>query len=195
LAAMRSGYPALLAAALALSMFAGGCGDRGTAGGDGKLRVVASFYPVAEAAGRVAGEHGEITNLTPAGTEPHDLELSPRQVDQLEDADLILYLGGGFQPAIEKVAARRDGAKVDLLEGLPLEKGAAEEGEAGLDPHFWLDPGLMEKAVERIEKTLGDARPEHSADIQRNAATYRAELRELDGRFKTALPRAGAESS
>jgi zinc transport system substrate-binding protein len=199
----------------ALSLVAVGCGGGEAARDerDGKLRVVASFYPVAEAAGRVAGERAEVTNLTPAGTEPHDLELTPRQVDQLEDADLVLYLGGGFQPALEKVASRRDGAKVDLLEALPLEKGAAEaveaeehageeeaggkeaeEGagaeekeEAGLDPHFWLDPALMEKAVERIEKALVDARPENREEFERNAATYRTELRELDARYKTTL--------
>jgi len=172
----------------ALSLVAVGCGDDEAAGGGsgGKLRVVASFYPVAEAAGRVAGERAVVTNLTPAGTEPHDLELTPGQVDQLEDADLVLYLGGGFQPALEEIAARRDGPKVDLLEDLPLEKGAAEEGETR-DPHFWLDPALMEKAVERIQAALGEALPDERGELERNAATYRAELRALDARYKTAL--------
>ena len=171
----------------ALSLIVAGCGGEAVRDqGDGKLQVIASFYPVAEAAGRVAGARAEITNLTPAGTEPHDIELTPDQVDQLQDADLVLYLGGGFQPAIEKVVARRDRASVDLLEALPLEKGAAEEGETS-DPHFWLDPALMERAVERIQSALGDARPGDRAEIERNAAAYRGELRELDARYKTTL--------
>lgn len=171
----------------ALSLIVAGCGGEAVRDqGDGKLQVIASFYPVAEAAGRVAGARAEITNLTPAGTEPHDIELTPDQVDQLQDADLVLYLGGGFQPAIEKVVARRDRASVDLLEALPLEKGAAEEGETS-DPHFWLDPALMERAVERIQRALGDARPGDRAEIERNAAAYRGELRELDARYKTTL--------
>ena len=171
----------------ALSLIVAGCGGEAVRDqGDGKLQVIASFYPVAEAAGRVAGARAEITNLTPAGTEPHDIELTPDQVDQLQDADLVLYLGGGFQPAIEKVVARRDRASVDLREALPLEKGAAEEGETS-DPHFWLDPALMERAVERIQRALGDARPGDRAEIERNAAAYRGELRELDARYKTTL--------
>ena len=171
----------------ALSLIVAGCGGEAVRDqGDGKLQVIASFYPVAEAAGRVAGARAEITNLTPAGTEPHDIELTPDQVDQLQDADLVLYLGGGFQPAIEKVVARRDRASVDLLQALPLEKGAAEEGETS-DPHFWLDPALMERAVERIQRALGDARPGDRAEIERNAAAYRGELRELDARYKTTL--------
>jgi len=171
----------------ALSLIVAGCGREAVRDqGNGKLQVIASFYPVAEAAGRVAGARAEITNLTPAGTEPHDIELTPDQVDQLQDADLVLYLGGGFQPAIEKVVARRDRASVDLLEALPLEKGAAEEGETS-DPHFWLDPALMERAVERIQRAVGDARPGDRAEIERNAAAYRGELRELDARYKTTL--------
>lgn len=171
----------------ALSLIVAGCGREAVRDqGNGKLQVIASFYPVAEAAGRVAGARAEITNLTPAGTEPHDIELTPDQVDQLQDADLVLYLGGGFQPAIEKVVARRDRASVDLLQALPLEKGAAEEGETS-DPHFWLDPALMERAVERIQRALGDARPGDRAEIERNAAAYRGELRELDARYKTTL--------
>ncbi len=204
----------VLVLASALSLAAAACGDGDTAGDrrDSELQVVASFYPVAEAAGRVAGGRAEVTNLTPAGTEPHDLELSPRQVDQLQDADLVIYLGGGFQPALERVASRRKGAKVDLLQALPLEKGVVEAGEAGghagepeehageetggkggeeqeagLDPHFWLDPALMEKAVERIQQALVEVRPEDRAEFERNATTYRAELRELDGRYRTAL--------
>ena len=175
------------AACLTATACAGSDRGRATvAGTDGRLRVVASFYPLAEAARRVAAEQAEIDNLTPAGTEPHDLELTPRQVDQIEDADLVIYLGGGFQPALEAVAARRDGATLDLLAALPLEKGAEQEG-AGLDPHFWLDPALMEKAVERVASAFGAARPEGRESFERNAAAYRAELRALDERFKTTL--------
>jgi zinc transport system substrate-binding protein len=175
--------------------------------------VVASFYPVAEAARRVGGQQAEVTNLTAAGSEPHDLELTPGQVDRLEDADLVLYLGRAFQPAVERVAQRRAGLKVDLLDALPLEKGAVEAAEAeeeaggeqhagegpgekgggeaehadSLDPHFWLDPVLMQNAVDRIERAFREARPEAREEFSGNAAAYRSELQALDGEYKAAL--------
>jgi zinc transport system substrate-binding protein len=109
------------------------CGDDdddggGAAGasGDQPVRVVAAFYPIAEAATQVGGDRVEVTNLTPAGTEPHDLELSPDQVDDIEDADVVLYLGQGFQPAVAESAERRDGVTLDLLESIDLEAGASE---------------------------------------------------------------------
>jgi zinc transport system substrate-binding protein len=109
------------------------CGDDdgdGSAGGDEQTSVVASFYPIAEAASRVGGDLVDVTNLTPAGTEPHDMELTPDLVDELEDADLVLYLGQGFQPAVEEIAEGRDGPSIDLLEGLDLQAGGTEALEA-----------------------------------------------------------------
>ncbi|MDQ3569241.1 MAG: zinc ABC transporter substrate-binding protein [Actinomycetota bacterium] len=208
--------PIVLALAVTLGLGVSACGgddERATPNtSDANLQVVASFYPVAESAKRVGGQQAEVVNLTPAGTEPHDLELTPRQVDQLEDADLVLYLGHGFQPAVEKVAERRNGPKLDLLSALPLEKGAVEAVEAeehageeneketggkgrgeeehaeeSLDPHFWLDPVLMQSAVERIERALSEARPESREEFARNAAAYRSELQALDDEYKTAL--------
>lgn len=46
---------------------------------DGKLDVVASFYPMQFLAEEIGGSHVSVTNLTKPGVEPHDLELSPRQ--------------------------------------------------------------------------------------------------------------------
>lgn len=189
-------------AALVVSL-AGGCGsDRSDPGAGGLVQVVASFYPVAEAAEQVGGDRVRVVNLTRPGSESHDLELSSRQVDQLEDADLVLYLGQGFQPAVEAVAARRRAGAVDLLEAVELEKGAAdfgphgEEGGAGeeghgdadaLDPHFWLDPRRVAAAVDRIEEALATAAPEHAEVFATNAQRYKQALAGLDQEFAAAL--------
>jgi zinc transport system substrate-binding protein len=154
-----------------------GSGDEQT------LTVVASFYPLAEAAERVGGHDVDVANLTPAGTEPHDLELTPDQVDAVEDADVVLYLGGGFQPAVEEVAGRRAGGTVDLLAALDL-----TEGDGGdVDPHFWLDPTLLAEAVGAIEAALAAAEPSARAEFEANADDYRDELASLDEDLRRGL--------
>lgn len=176
----------LLTLALALCLTASACGDDagdGSSAGDGRVRVVASFYPVAEAAEQVGGDLVEVANLTPAGSEPHDLELSPDQVDDLQDADVVLYLGGGFQPGVQEVAERREETTVDVLEAVQPRRGAPESP----DPHFWLAPELMSLAVTRIEEALVAAAPEHAEAFEVNAARYREVLAELDRDFETAL--------
>ena len=120
-------------------------------GGDsdepGATHVVAGFYPLAFAAEEIRGVDVEVTNLTPAGAEPHDLELTPREVEEILGADLVLYVGEGFQPAVEEAVESGDVPALDVLERLELRDG---------DPHVWLDPALFAQVVDRIAIELGD---------------------------------------
>lgn len=182
----------LLAAVGAVTVLvAVGCRDGGgekTAAADGRPQVVAAFYPLFEAASRVGGDRVDVVNLTPPGIEPHDLELTPRQVDRIEGADIVVYLGAGFQPGVEDVAKRSEGEGVDALEGLTLMPATEEEEEeaggehagSGTDPHVWLDPGLLGRLVERVEAGLAKADPAGKAIYAQNSAAYRRELGLLD---------------
>lgn len=174
-----------------------GCGSDGDAG-DGRPTVVAGFYPLAEAAGRAGGDAVEVVNLTPPGVEPHDLELTTRQVDRIEDAALVILLGGGFQPALEEAAERRSGPTLLVLDELELEEPAEDEhaeddghGHDDGDPHVWLDPTVMVEVVDVIATALAAAVPDDEAGILDRVAGYVEELRALDGRFEAGL--AGCE--
>jgi len=149
---------------------------------------VASFYPLFEAAQRVGGERVQVRNLTPAGSEPHDLELSSRQVDQVEDAAVVLLLGQGFQPALEKAAGRSKGTKVDVLDAagslLPAPPG---DDQLDFDPHVWLDPQLYKAVVVRVAGALSSTDPANRATYETNAAAYGRELDELDAAFVQGL--------
>lgn len=146
----------------------------------GRVDVVAGFYPIAFAVQRVGGARVTVTNLTPVGVEPHDLELTTRERDRLEDADLVVVLGGGFQPAVEDVARRRDGATLVLLDRLRVE-GRTQ------DPHVWLDPRLMRAIVDEISDALADVDPRGAARYRANAAALGTELDALDARYREGL--------
>jgi zinc transport system substrate-binding protein len=170
----------VLTLAGAAALLAAGCGGGASTASDGRAQVVAGFYPLAFAAAEIGGDGVEVVNLTPPGAEPHDAELSVRDVERVREADVVLYLGGGFQPALED-AVEGDDAAVDLLEGLDLREG--EEGEDSRDPHVWLDPVRFAEVVERIGAELGgDEAP---------ARQLASQLRALDGEYRTGL--AGCE--
>jgi zinc transport system substrate-binding protein len=129
--------------------------------------VVAAFFPLADAVREVAGVAVDVTDLTPPGVEPHELDLSSDEVDAVLDADLVIVLGGGFQPAVEDVAADRDGPTLDLSAALHLDLD---------DPHVWLDPTVMARIATVIAHALdGDPAP------------FVADLDALDERFHAAL--------
>jgi zinc transport system substrate-binding protein len=148
-----------------------GCGS----GTSGKRTVVAAFYPLAFAAERIGGPGVHVDNLTPPGSEPHDLELTPRAVGRIESAAVVLYLSHGFQPAVSKAVAQARGKPVDVLAGLTLRQ-SSEEGLTA-DPHVWLDPVLFARIVRRIGVVLHRPTSGLLADLRQLDRDYRAGLR------------------
>jgi zinc transport system substrate-binding protein len=187
----RSRWFAVLAVpVIALSLLVGARRDVAAAASDGKVDVAAAFYPVAFAAQQVGGKRVDVTNLTPVGAEPHDLELTSDQVDELLDAKVAFVLGGGFQPAVEDAADRRDDGAVELLPKLVDTEGkkVAEEGEeGGVDPHVWLDPVLMSQLVGEVERGLAAADPKGAAAYERNTLALQDKLAALDARHRERL--------
>ncbi len=96
-----------------------GCGAQAAASGfsGGKLTVVTAFYPLQFLSERIGGDAVTVTNLTKPGAEPHDVELNPRQVGQVADAGLAVYLSG-FQPAVDAaVEQEAEGRSFDVGHG------------------------------------------------------------------------------
>ena len=71
---------------------------------NGKISVVASFYPLAEFSRQVGGNLVSVSTVTPAGAEPHEYEPTTRDLINLQKADLFIFMGGGFDPWAEKVS-------------------------------------------------------------------------------------------
>jgi zinc transport system substrate-binding protein len=143
------------------------CAACGPAGG--RRSVVAAFYPLAYAAEQVGGTAYDIRNLTPAGAEPHDVELTPQAVAEIQRGAVVLYLSHGFQPAVSEAVRHASGKRVDVLAGLGVRRS---------DPHVWLDPVLYARIVRRIGIALG--RP-------RAAAILAARVLRLDGEYRRGL--------
>lgn len=163
-----------------------------------KLDVVASFYPMQFLAEEIGGTHVSVTTLTKPGVEPHDLELSPRQIGGLSDADYILYLKG-IQPAVDDAIAQSgvrnsvDAAKLTTLEDHGTETGGDEHGHAhegegaGADPHIWLDPVKYAEVAKGVGKSLEKADPNHAADYRTNTDALVKKLDALNASYKTGL--------
>lgn len=170
-----------LCLALAVAGALSGC--TATAGG-GKPRVVASFYPLQYVAETIAGDHAEVTNLTQPGTEPHDLELTPRQTVTLSGADVVLH-EEGLQPAVDD--AVRNDPPDHVVDAARVVRLRAAKGGTGRDPHFWLDPTLLAEVAKSFTRAISAADPGHAADYRSADAKLQADLRGLDHEFDVGL--------
>lgn len=148
--------------AAVVALLVAGCGS--AEGSNGKTSVVAAFYPLAFAAEQIGGSRVDVTNLTPPGAEPHDVELTPQEVGHIQTADVVLYVSHDFQPAVEQAVGGAKGTRVDALDGIGLRPGAGDEA-GKTDPHVWLDPVLYARVVKKIGAALG--RPWRAAALAR----------------------------
>jgi zinc transport system substrate-binding protein len=171
--------------ALALLLPAGllsGC----AVGDGGEPDVVASFYPLQYVAQRVVGDHAKVINLTAPGVEPHDVELSPRQVARISGAKVVFY-EKGLSPAVDD-AVKNNGPdrRVDAADAVHLRHGDTSE-DGDIDPHFWLDPTLLARVSQRFTDEMSKADPEHAADFATGNDRLQTDLQKLDREYRAGL--------
>ncbi|MFD4787642.1 metal ABC transporter substrate-binding protein [Streptomyces sp. NPDC058459] len=204
-----SGSAIAAVTALGLGTLSACSGSSAASGNTDKFDVVASFYPMAFLAERIGGDHVHMTTLTSPGQEPHDLEISPRQIGGMERSDAVLYLKG-LQPSVDEaveqspVKTKIDTAALTTLEQHGTEVGGHaaghedehadhdHESENGKDPHIWLDPVRYAEVAQGVGRAFEKADPDHAADYKRNTVALVKQLDELDTEFKDGL--AGSRS-
>lgn len=175
------------------------------------LKVTTSFYPLTYLAERIGGEHVAVTDLTPPGADAHGVELSPKEVSELSDADLVLYIAK-LSPAIDDaidasdVSAVNIGDSVNLLPfaelGTDPHEGHDHDAEAEghdhdhdhedgdghdhgtHDPHFWTDPARMMLAADTIAQQLINLDEANKATYEANAEAVKADLQGLLDEFE-----------
>lgn len=168
---------------VALAMTNVGCSDRSEPDDD-RLTVAVAFYPIEELARRVGGSNIEVTTLVSPGSEAHEFEPTARQVANLEDADVVFYLGSGFQPSLQNAISALPGSvrAVDLLDGLTV-----LTGDDGTDPHVWLDPHNMQSMAQRVADVLSEESPAQAIAFTNGSDAYIGDLAELDDAFDVGL--------
>lgn len=177
----HSGAGRFVAIAVAVSGLAGGVGCASEAGQDeATVRVEAAFEPLAWLAREVGGTEVAVTDLTPAGVEPHDLELSPKDVAGIQEADLVLLIDG-FQPAVDAAAAGRP----TVVDARAL--ATPDGGDDELDPHIWLDPTRLAVVAQALSKRLGQIDPAGAEGYRVRSAALVERLDGLDREITAGL--------
>lgn len=165
----------LLGAAVAAATLAG-CGGRSSTGRAAAtkahpaqaevsvthpLRVVATVFPLAQLVSYVGGPDVKVTNLVPPGTQPQDLALSAKQRAEIASAQLVVEVGGGYQPEVEAAAAHRR-----HLALLPALSNKARPYE------LWLDPYMWSSAAGAVSKALSAASPSGKRQFENGARDF-----------------------
>lgn len=155
----------------------------------GKVSAIASFYPLYFLLENIGGDKVDAMNMTPAGVEPHDYELTPRQIARIESGALLVINGAKLEAWGDNVKKNIDSERTLMIvasEGLTNQR-TAENGEETVDPHIWLDPLLMVQIADAIADGLKQVDPENAAYYAENTEALKERLRALDAEFKYGL--------
>lgn len=160
--------------------------------------VLVTTSQLADVARNVAAEHANVTGLMGPGTDPHLYRATPRDVSNLQQADLIIYHGlsleGQLADVLERFARMRPTAAVAEL-AVPEELLLASDDEGlAWDPHIWMDAALFSRTAAEIARQLAQLDPANATDYTANAEGYAALLLELHDWIGSAITSIPAET-
>lgn len=153
-----------------------------------QVPVTAAFYPLAYLLTEIGGPQVRVFTLTKPGVEPHDLELTPKDLVDLPKMRLVAYLKG-FQPAVDEAVAQQAAhAAYDVTPAAALTVASpGDPATGGTDLHFWLDPMRYAAVGTALAEQLAAADPPHAADYRSRASAFAASMTDLDRSFSTGL--------
>ncbi len=164
-----------------------------------KLRVVATFLPVYLFTKAVAGDTAQVDILIKPGTEIHEYQSTPTDIQELAQSDVVVKNGLGIEVFLDNTIKSAQNSKlrvIDASQGIQAIDQLSQAVRTGKEqdhsrtaanPHVWLDPVLAEQQVKNIRDGLVTADPENKAKYEANAAKYIQQLANLNTEFQQRL--------
>jgi len=144
-----------------------------------KVVAIASFFPLYEFTKEIGREKVDVTLLVPSGVEPHDWEPTIKDLQLMQQADVIIINGIGFENWIDNIDSINSDVKVvDTSIGISILES---------DPHIWLNPVMAQKQVENIVDSLSKVDPLNEKYYKQNGISYIKKLEELDNKISYEL--------
>ncbi len=151
--------------------------------GQSKIIAITSFYPLYEFTKEIGGDKVDVSLLVPQGVEPHDWEPTIRDIQKIEQADLIIINGNGFEKWVDKI----DSSKVSIINSGRSFGWVTGEPTQPVDFHYWLNPLSAKLQIKAITDGLIEADPENADYYENTKKTYDLKLDALHSKIKTEL--------
>jgi len=156
-----------------------------SARGQTALTATATLGVFADFARQVGGDRVEVIQLLGDGVDPHDYQMVPNDLANINRSQLLLYNGFNLEPFLGRIVAGGAPSSltlVQLSEGLtPIMDGRTP------NPHFWLNRQFAARYVERAREAFIAADPAGADTYRANAARYLSELSALDAEIENTL--------
>lgn len=168
-----------------------------------KLKIISTVFPPYDLAKHIAGENAELKILLPAGSEIHNYEPTARDIIEIQNCDIFLYIGGENEQWADKIVSSNDTSKVKIVKLIDYVPTLSEDDENEhedehnhhdhdheTDEHIWTSPKNVRLMLSAVYDALCEVDPENSKLYTENKDAYDKQLAELDNDYKTAIDNA-----
>jgi len=181
--------------ALAVVPVVASCGGTTADNADGKKTVVVTYSILGSLVREAVGDAANVVVLIPNGSDPHEWEPSAKDIERLNNADLIVRNGLDLEGGVLDVLnnAQDDGVATFVAsdhvtirlvgEGEGLPTGDPDQEVGAQDPHLWMDPLTLKDAMVALGPTLA----EQGIDVADGITAVVAGLDSLDAEVKDVL--------
>ncbi len=164
-----------------------------------KLKVVATFYPLAFFAQQIGGEQVTVKQLIPDNTEVHNWQPSFGDILALDEADVIIYNGASldrwFEDDILPTIDSSNKIIIETTEGVNLleteqendEHDQDHEYEGLYDPHTWISPFIAKQQAQNIYESLVQKDPNNLDYYTERWQNLKTQFEELDNNYLSGL--------
>jgi len=165
-------------------------GQASTDEGQRPIQIYTTIYPLYDFAKKIAGDQAHVENIVPPGVESHDFEPTVQDMMKLNEAQMFIYNGAGFEGWVEKALSALNHSEltvVDTSEQVKVlgdEPDHSDHGHEGIDPHIWLDPNRAKVQAEAIKNALVQIDPANRAYYEKNFEELAAKFIQLDQEYQ-----------
>lgn len=168
-----------------------------------KLNVVTTIFPPYDFVKQIAKDNVNVKMLLKPGEESHSYEPTPKDIIDIQNSDLFIYVGGENDVWVDDILNSMGDNKpqtLKLLDAVPTVEEEIVEGmedthrheeddhnhkeEHIIDEHVWTSPINSILIVEEITKILSEKDKQHSEEYLLNSQNYIKELELLDVKFR-----------
>ena len=202
---------AVLLSVLVLAGVLAGCNTANNAvntDAHGDVKVVTTIFPIYDWVREVAQDDADVSLdlLLDNGVDLHSYQPTAKDIVDISDCDVFVYVGGESDSWVDDVLKRADNKDMIVLDLLDIlgdkakeeeikegmqgeEEEEHEEGEdeAEYDEHVWLSLKNVSLFVDKIADALSQKDSQHTESYKANAAAYDAKITALSEQYQAAV--------
>ncbi len=158
------------------------CGRTPTSSPAAATLILTTTTFLADIARNIAGDRATVESLLPPGSDPHEYQAVPSDVQMISNSTVIILNGLDYDLFVQPLLDNARGTRLVITasDGLETRQMTEENSETVTDPHMWMSPPRVVKYVENIRDALAKTDPDGANMYKANAEAYISQLKELD---------------